>query len=275
MVTGRFSTAAGVTSSALGLGLALALTFPSRPALANARAPRVVPQTPSTAASPVLAAPDLAVLGEELNFACGADPPGCTVVAVYRIRAPSPMSVELAFVMPLPAPLTVIVGQGAAATRVRAAPAGALRDDDLNPWERERETAPLPKYQAIFTAALLAGENTVRATYRQPLGQYEHGHGYFSKGRVTDQFRYELWPLAEWRHAPGFSITGTLSIHQPSPSWWTRNFSQSRSIGCRGLEGVPHSLSQRGDDLVLNFRIGDPLPQRLWCHIGDRDLVPN
>jgi hypothetical protein len=235
----------------------------------------VVPQTPSTAAFPVAAAPDLAVLGEDLSFACEADPQSCSVVATYRIHAPTAVSVELAFVMPLPAPLTVTVGSGAAATRVRAAPAEALRDEDLNPWELERETAPLPKYQAVFTAPLVAGENTVTAAYRQPLGKYEHDYGYFSKGRFTDNFRYELWPLDEWRHAPGFSISGTLSIHRPSPSWWTRNFSKARSIGCRGLEGVPHSLSQRGDDLVLKFKIADPLPKRLWCHIGDRDLVPN
>jgi hypothetical protein len=275
----RFSTPAGVTSAGvalgLALGLALALSLPSRPALGNARAPKVVPQAPSTAAFPIAAATDIAVVGEDLGFECETDSHSCTVMARYRLHAPKAVSVELAFVMPQPAPLTVTVGSGAAPTRVSAAPAGALRDEDLDPWERERDTAPLPKYQAVFTAPLAAGENTVTAAYQQPLGQYEHGHGYFSKGRFTDYFRYELWPLAEWRHAPGFSISGTLSIHRPPPSWWTRNFSEPRSIGCDGLEGVPHSLSQRGDELALKFKLADPLPKRLWCHIGDRDLVPN
>ena len=275
VVAGRFSPPVGVTSVAMALGLAFVLVLPSRAALGNVRAPRVVPQAPSTAALPVTAAPDLVVLGEDLSFACEADPHSCTVVAGYRIRTPSAENVELAFVMPLPAPLTVTVGSGPTAAHVRAAPAGALRDEDLDPWERERDTAPLPKYQAIFTAPLVAGENTVTATYRQPLGQYEHDYGYFSRGRFTDNFRYELWPLDEWQHAPGFSISGSLSIHRPSPSWWIRNFSEPRSIGCSGIERVPHSLSQRGDELVLKFRITDPLPKRLWCHIGDRDLVPN
>jgi hypothetical protein len=265
-----------VVPAALALGIImLAIALPARPARGNARAPKVVPQTPSTAAFPVADARGLAVLGEDLSFACEVEPGSCTVVARYRIQAPSAVNVELAFVMPLPAPLTVTVGSGPTATRVSAAPAGALRDEDLNPWEVERETAPLPKYQAVFTASLVAGENTVTATYQQPVGQYEHGHGYFTKGRFTDYFRYELWPLAEWLHAPGFSISGTLSIHRPAPSWWTRNFSKARSTGCRGLEGVPHALSQRGDDLVLKFKIADPLPKRLWCHIGDQDLVPN
>ncbi len=272
LVVRRSSIPAGVTSAALALALALAL--PSRPALGNVRAPRVEPETPSTAVFPVDAAIRLAVIGEDLSFKCDADLHSCSVVATYRIQAASAGSVEFAFVMPLVAPVTVTVGSGPTATRVGAAPAGALRDEDLNPWEQERDPVRLPKYQTVFTAPLVAGENTVTAAYAQPLGQYEHGHGYFRKGRFTDYFRYELWPLSEWRHSPGFVVSGTLSIHRPSPSWWTRTFSQPRSIGCDGLEGVTHSLSQRGEDLELRFRIADPLPKRLWCHIGDRDLVP-
>lgn len=258
-----------VAGRALLLVLALFLLLP-RPVLGNARAPKVVPRGPSTAAFPAAAALNLVVLSEELTFKCQAT--RCDVQARYRIEAPSAVRVELSFVMPLPAPLRVTLGSGIATTRVRAVPAGVLREDELEPWQRDFDLVALPKYQATFVAPLASGENTVTVDYQQPLGKYEHGHGYLSRGRFTDYFRYELWPLSEWRRAPGFHIAGDVMIHRPAPSWWKRTFSQPLSVGCSGA-GDNHELLQKGDDLHFSFRIVAPIPRRLWCHIGDEDLV--
>lgn len=256
--------------------LATSFTFLAGSAFANIRAPEVVQQIPSTAPFPADASLGLVVLGEDLTFKCGAQV--CDVEARYRIQSHAAVGVTLSFVMPLPAPLRFRVGSTDAIGHTVEAPAGALRDDDLeNRLEGYRQLEHLPKYQATFVAPLAAGENMVTVAYRQPLGRRERGHSYLSKGRFTEFFRYELWPLSEWRHAPGFHLSGTVSIHRPPPSWWKRTFSQPRSLAC-GKESYDHTLrelQQRGDDLYLTFRMTDPLPKRLWCTIGDEDLVSN
>lgn len=229
---------------------------------------------PSTAPFNVDAALGLVVLSEDLTFACGVE--SCEVEARYRIQSHDAVSVRLSFVMPLSAPLRVRIGSSDATAHVVAAPAGALRDEDLeHHFDGYRDLERLPRYQATFVAPLVAGENTVTVAYRQPLGRFEHDYGYFSSGRFTEFFRYELWPLSEWRHAPGFHVAGTVSIRRPPPSWWKRTFSQPRSLAC-GHGFYDHALrniQQRGDQLYLTFRLTDPLPKRLWCRIGDQDLV--
>jgi hypothetical protein len=257
--------AAGCLWTCLGCALVLL----SRPVLGNIRAPEILPQGPSTAAFPVGPAEGLEVLREELSFKCGAS---CAVEARYRIRAREAVTLDLSFVLPVRAPLRVTVGSKSAPARIADTPEGTLKDADLPALERLN---PLPRtFQATFTAPFVAGENTVVVAYDQPLGKHEHGHGYFTKGRFTDFFRYELWPLSEWHHAPGFRIDGEVVIDRPPPSWWKRTFSQPRAVGCFFDRGDRYSLEQRGDQLRLVFRFVDPLPKRLWCHIGDQDLVP-
>ncbi|HEX2658887.1 MAG TPA: hypothetical protein VHU40_11470, partial [Polyangia bacterium] len=131
-----------------------------------------------------------------------------------------------------------------------------------------------PIFQARFRAALVAGENTVVVTYRQPLGRREYDHSYFSKGRWVQFFRYELWPLSEWKHAPGFKVHIATTIHRPPPSWWKRTFSKVHSVGCYTDDRTGTArLQQAGDDLQLTLELTDPLPERLWCELGDEDLV--
>jgi hypothetical protein len=242
--------------------------------MGNIRGPKIVQQVPSTAPFPVDVALGLVVLGEDLTFKCGAQV--CEVEARYRIQSRAAVRVKLSFVMPLPAPLRVSVGSADAIADIFSAPAGALRDEDLeHHHEGYRELEELPRYQATFVAHLAEGENSVTVAYRQPLGRFEHDYGYFTNGRFTDFFRYELWPLSEWRHAPGFHLAGTVSIHRSPPSWWRRTFSQPRSLACGNgfYDHALRNLQQRGDDLYLTFLMTDPLPKRLWCHIGDEDLV--
>ncbi len=252
---------------------ALGVLLAGGAAPANIRAPIVEPQPPSSAAHPVAPPGDvLVVLGESLSFRC--DETSCDVEARYRIRAKEAVNTELAFVLPQASPVAVHVGTQVATVDVAGAPDPAPEDDvqfeSLALGKRRLATV-----QARFPAAFAAGENVVSVSYKQPLGRREYGHGYFSRGRFVDYFRYELWPLSEWKHAPGFRIDGDVTILRPRPSWWRRLFSTPRSVGCRGAEPLNHvALEQRGRELHLVFQIPDPIPRRLWCEIGDDDLVP-
>ena len=255
------------------LALALALALASTDARANIRAPIVEPQPPSSAARPVAPPGDLlTVMGESLSFRC--DENSCDVEARYRIAAREAVNTELVFVLPQASPLAVHVGTQVATVDVSDAPEPAPEDEVLF------ESLALGKRrlaiaQARFPAAFAAGENVVSVSYKQPLGRREYGHGYFSRGRFVGYFRYELWPLSEWKHAPGFRIDGEVVIQRPRPSWWRRLFSTPLSVGCRGAEPLNRvALEQRGPELHLVFQIPDPIPRRLWCEIGDDDLVP-
>jgi hypothetical protein len=252
---------------------ALATALFGTSARANIRAPIVEPQPPSSAAHPLAPPGDLlTVMGEALSFRC--DDTSCDVEARYRIRAKEAVNTELAFVLPQASPLAVHVGTQVATVDVSGAPAPAPEDEiqfeSLALGKRRLETA-----QARFPAAFAAGENVVSVSYKQPLGRREYGHGYFSRGRFVDYFRYELWPLSEWKHAASFRIECEIVIHRPRPAWWRRLFSTPRSVGCRGAEPLNRvALEQRGPELHLVFQIPDPIPRRLWCEIGDDDLVP-
>jgi hypothetical protein len=258
----------------LALALIMTAAAPAPRARANVRAPLVEPRPPSSAALPLERGADAQVLGETLTFRC--DAAACDVEARYRIQAPQAVTLQLAFVLPSATPVAVKVGAAAAPVSVAAAPPEALRADEVDPLEqRALERQNLPVLQARFSAPFVAGENVMVVTYRQPLGRQEYGHGYFSAGRWVDFFRYELWPLSEWKHAPGFHVDGEVVIARPPPSWWQRTFSTPRSVGCRGPGPLGGSgLQQRGDELHFLFRLDDPIPRRLWCEVGDEDLVP-
>ncbi|HEX2659463.1 MAG TPA: hypothetical protein VHU40_14365, partial [Polyangia bacterium] len=208
----------------------MGLTAAPPAAHANIRAPLVQPQPPSSALRPSAAAAELQVLDETLAFRCGqAD---CDVDARYRIKASDPATVELAFVLPTATPISVKVGAAASPIEVTPAPPEFLRSDNSITFETQHlSVGKVPIFQARFRAALVAGENTVVVTYRQPLGRREYDHSYFSKGRWVQFFRYELWPLSEWKHAPGFKVHIATTIHRPPPSWWKRTFSKVHSVG--------------------------------------------
>lgn len=256
---------------ALALG---ALLVPSLPSMAgaNIRAPQVVPRAPSGALAPAAPSPAIRVLGERLTFTC--DAAACDVAAEYRLSSSEPANLALTFILPTPERVTARVGV-ATPVAVTVAPSEPLHEDDVPRDERMGYAGePPPVYQARFSAPVVAGENLLAVTYRQPLGHYERDHSYFKKGRFLDFFRYELWPLAEWQRAPGFQVQGDVVIARPPPSWWQRTFHHVRSIGCRGLQPpAQHALEQRGDQLRFHFQLSEPLPKRLWCFMGDDDLV--
>ena len=251
-------------------GVAVAI---SSKANANVRAPLVEAQSPSSAVRALSAATALQVLGETLAFRCGER--DCDVDARYRVLASASTTAELAFILPSPTPIAVRVGSATSTVAVTPAPPELLRTDNSISFETQHlNLNKTPIFQARFPATFVAGENTIVVTYRQPLGRREYDHGYFSKGRWVQFFRYELWPLSEWTHAPGFRIDVTTTIRRPPPSWWKRTFSKVHSVGCHTDEHTGLAqLKQKGDDLLLALQLSDPLPQRLWCEIGDEDLV--
>ena len=253
----------------------LALATGDGAARADTRSPIVEPKPASSAARPLVPAGDLlSVLGESLTFRCAES--GCDVEARYRIHARAPLTTELAFLVPQAVPLTVRVGNATAVVDVGASTAEPVNDDEIRSETAILESQHLAAVQARFSAAFTAGETVVSVTYRQPLGRREYGQGYFRRGRFVEFFRYELWPLWEWKHASGFRVDGEVVIQRQPPSLWQRLFSWQRSAGCRSA-AQPLSnayLEQRGTELHLAFQIPDPIPRHLWCEIGDEDLVP-
>ena len=239
---------------------------------ANIRAPQVTPRAPSGALVPAAQAAPVRVLGERLTFTC--DDAACDVAAEYRVSASAAADLALAFILPTPERVTARVG-AATPLAVTVGPSEPLHDDDVPREERMGYADhPPPVYQARFVAPVAAGENLIAIAYRQPLGQYERDHGYLKKGRFLNFFRYEIWPLGEWQRPRDFAVQGEVVITRPPPSWWQRTFHHVRAIGCRGLEPpARHSLEQRGDQLRFHFQLSEPLPRRLWCFIGDDDLV--
>jgi hypothetical protein len=246
---------------------------PASIARANMRAPRGEPKPPSSAAAAIGMVSGVEVAGETLKFQC--EEGSCAVEARYRLRAAAPTTLDLAFVVPSATPVVVHVGGAGAPAMVAAAPPEAFRRKDMDGLADSLDVRRFPVLQARFSANLVVGDNTVVVTYQQPLGQNEEDYGYFHKGRFIEFFRYEVWPLSEWKHARDFRVDGEVTIRRPRPSWWKRTFSNPRSVGCRGSEPFAHAaLEQRGDDLRFAFQLTDPLPRRLWCEIGDGDLVP-
>jgi hypothetical protein len=255
-------------------GLVAALALGATSAWGNIRAPIIDPQPPSSAAH-ALGGPNdqLSILDEALTFRCTDSL--CEVEARYRVRAPAALTVELAFVSPQATPLSVRVGSTAAVVDVSTSVPEPVHEDEIGAETTVLHERHLAAVQARFVAAFVPGENVVTVSYRQPLGRREYGHGYLRKGRFVKFFRYELWPLREWKHEVGFHVDGDVAIRRPPPSWWQRIFSTPRSVGCVGSESLRNvALLQSGDDLHLTFHLTDPIPRRLWCELGDEDLVP-
>ena len=258
----------------LGMALTVVATVAPSVARANLRAPRIEARPPSSALHPLGPVPEVVVLGETLAFHCGAT--ACDVEARYRITATQAATAKLAFVLPSASPIRVQVGAAPVLVEVEGASPVALRDIRLAALDGgSSERQPLPIFEARFEVPFIVGENTIAVTYQQPLGRSEHDYGYFKKGRFVQFFRYELWPICEWKHAPGFRVDVATSIHRPAPSWWKRTFSKVQTASCRGDAPIgPAKVQQRGDDLQVSFELAEPLPRRLWCEIGDDDLVP-
>lgn len=265
---GRGVRSGGIAASA---GLAAALLV-ALPAIANLRAPVVIPVAPSTA----LAAPpaSLTVESEALRFFCGQG--SCLVTAQYEITAPAPASVRLEFILPTEGPVTATTN--ADRETVQVAPATPLRPDELGTLVPAEAGAPA-LFRADFQSTLHSGSNTVTVRYSQALGAEEVAYGYLrKKGRMVQRFGYELWPLREWTRSPGFRVKLAVAIERPAPGWWERKLGNPRSVACLTSDTtapVPAGrLEQKGGQLWYEAELGPSIPDRITCFIGDDNLMP-
>ncbi|HYN44227.1 MAG TPA: hypothetical protein VE129_20800, partial [Thermoanaerobaculia bacterium] len=193
----------GVLFARIAAAASLAATLlDGSSATANLRAPVVIPEFPSSA----LAAPavSLNVEGEVLRFVCGAD--SCDVTAQYEVWSAAASRVQLEFILPTGGPVTATTSAGQ--DSVQVVPAEPLRAEEIRTLPRnEARTSPLRLFRAGFQSSLSEGSNTVAVRYSQPLGAEEVDYGYLKKqGRMVQRFRYELWPLREWKRSPGFRV---------------------------------------------------------------------
>jgi|GEM_PF-4391988 len=160
---------------------------------------------------------DLRVLNEVLEFHCPESYKGkpdmnafaartCNVRVVYRISASATTQMKLAF---------VYAGKGDVQWKVggkvfRTSPILQKETDKkvctYCPDEMKRLNS------AEQTVELVSGSNEIEVSYEQALSYDESGHSYFSDGRWSQGFTYELWPIAEWQWAPDFSAELKFSI---------------------------------------------------------------
>ena len=268
----------GVTRRRAALGaarrrsLAAALAvLAALPAAANLRAPRRVPESPSTALA--ARAEGLVVERERLTFLCGAE--ACDVTAEYDLSAPAAERVRLEMVLPGPGAVTARTNGDEGPVRV--VPAEPLKPEELRGLPEAGPGEPT-LHRAAFEAPLRAGPNTIVVRYVQPLGGEEVGHSSRRAGRFVQRFRYELWPLREWTRKDGFRIRLAIGVQRPAPGVWQRWFGHPRSVACLtsdpaapALEG---RLEQKGDRLWLEAELGPAFPDRITCYVGDDDLMP-
>jgi len=253
--------------AALGVGLALLV---SPRAGANIRAPRTIPESPSSAFA--AAGGTLTVLRERLRFDCGAE--ACRVSAEYDVTATEATRARLEFVLPVASPVTATTNGAAGAVQVvPTRPSGPG-------WENltaDAGTGAAPLFSAAFESAFRAGSNTVSVRYSQPLGGEETGYTYGKAGRMVRRFRYELWPLREWTRSPAFRLELAVAIERPAPSWWARRFGNPRSVNCLATNpgtALAGRREQRGGQLWYEAEVGPTIPDRITCYIGDEDLMP-
>ncbi len=259
---GRITAAAGLLA-ALGAG---------HLANANLRAPVVIPESPSSA----LSAPPapLTVEGEVLTFLCGDD--ACIVTARYEVGSAAASHVQLDFILPAEVPVTATTNGDRGSAQV--VPAAPLGPEEARNLPQDGQRAPR-LYRAGFRSVLREGSNTVTVRYSQPLGAEEVDYGYLKKeGRMVQRFRYELWPLREWKRSPGFRVKLAVAIERPAPGWWKRRFGHPRSVACltSGASVPPPAgrFEQRGGQLWYEAELGPSIPDRITCFVGDDDLMP-
>ncbi|PVZ86639.1 hypothetical protein C9426_14550 [Serratia sp. S1B] len=228
---------------------------------ANMRGPRLIWQAPSFS----LSSPQgnkLTVKKEKLNVDCDYD--NCQVQAVYEVTSTVQADVAFVFVMPANTAVSARVN----GTRQPA----AVTLDKINAWKvSDNDTREYPLYEAAFTGKVSIGANSINIKYNQPLTLLERDYGYFTDGRIVEQFSYQLGPLKEWPLADDFSLDVTLSSLRKRPErdgGWS--ILKSRTIDCMQPE---QQIEKDSDSLNLTVKFGKNFPDTLICKIGDNDLL--
>lgn len=271
------------------LSLFVCLCSIAAPAWANLRAPVELPRYPSS----TLYQPGRAVvaLREALTFTCNAEK--CDVIADYHVVAQAKAVRHFEFILPTQANVVVQLGNTSVPVQVVASEPFDLREQQAVS-RYFNKTAMGTLYRASFTSPLQLGFNTIRISYPQPLSKLERDYGYFKKGRFVNVLQYELWPLKTWVRSVDFEIQLLIKMQQAKPGWWRRHFGTGRSLVCRQVTFEACDFTQddlqeladctqtstfsekpvqQVDYLVLTTILKDNLPDRLFCEMGDEDLL--
>lgn len=160
---------------------------------------------------------DLRVLGETLDFQCPEAYKGkpdfaafaaraCRVRVLYRISATAATQVKLVFVFAGKGEVIWKHGGKISKSMPAAFKAAGKKICTYCPDDLKRVNS------TEKTVDLVAGNNEIEVSYDQALSYDESGHSYFSDGKWSQGFSYELWPLAEWQWAPDFAAELKFSV---------------------------------------------------------------
>lgn len=183
-------------------------------AWANLRAPVHIERAGSALKAETAA---LKILGETLEFHCPQSHTGkmdfelfatraCDARVRYRILAEKTEQVKLTFVFSGSG--NVIWRQG---TKIQTVASRSMKIDDRKTClfcPDSMKTSQIAEQAITFEK----GESELEISYRQALSYDERGHGYFSDGKWTQGFTYELWPIAEWQWAESVTAEIKFSI---------------------------------------------------------------
>ena len=262
------SSLSSIDGRLIGASAALvAVALGGSTASANLRAPRSEVANPSSAIRPARPASHVRVSHEDLTFQCHGR--SCQVAATYTIDADTPLATELIFVLPVETGVTAVVAGTAVAAVVKRL--GALPSDFEQHLDLRREymlpdaAALPPLYQGTVRASFVPGRNQVSFSYEQPMGAVESDHSYFHDGTMDPRLLYVLWPLREWKRAPGFTIALRIAMDREPPGWWKRTFGHPATVACEGLKG---QQVQVGQQLVYTASLSEDFPDYLRCWVG-------
>lgn len=225
----------------------------------------------------------LVALGENLSFDCpgvykGAVDPGymqgitCAATAIYQVEAAKPEKVRLQFLFSGQPEVVWTVQKKGLRTVALQLPEKDAIDADV-----QCSFCPRPALlQSEIEADLPAGKQEIVIAYHQKINFIEYGHGYLSRGRWKQGFRYEIWPILGWKKAADFALDLTIAL--PAQKNWL-GLRSPYELACRGAErrgrnieerDVPLKRTQSGDRYTFTSRL-QQLPAILHCEYRESD----
>ena len=147
---------------------------------------------------------------------------------------------------------------------------------------QNRKSEPAKLYAAPFISEVRKGSNQIIVSYRSPMNVYETEYGYFAKSRWVSSFRYELWPLNEWKLADAFILELNVSIKQKKPDWFFDIFSNPSIIQIKEQklkESEPPAklkntkCRQETERYFCEVKFGKSFPDTVYLQMGDDSEV--
>lgn len=255
------------------------LVVSSQTAFANMRAPQHYIYPPSS----VLyhSSKNLVVNTESLHINCANK--NCAVKVKYEVEAKKTAPYKFSFILPAKVVIKVYKKDTWTRAKTSAMKPRNKKEEAFRHASFNRSRTRL--HQASFNMKLKQGKNNIQIQYSQPMSGFEGAYGYFRKSRYFHQFRYEIWPLKQWRRSRDFKLNVSVKIRKVRSLWKSVRGRGFRAV-CYALEYTPcHNrmctrpgktrarFNQTQGYLVSQFSFRGKLPDVLICQSGDRDLV--